>query len=305
MKCIKCNNELGANDKFCSICGTPVQKMNDEVENKNTYIYDRPREQQYGYERPVNKVGQQSINYGQAYTKRNNENSNIIKICVSIIVGLIAVAIIFIVGINIYQSTNKDENNGTNINQTSEQLTNNQGNNGTNTTTVSKTNSYKVNYKGFKLYIPDTLIYQMASDGIQIGDAQATWVADFGIQQQASFQRLKQYKNSLSSTLIQANPGISISDVKDETIGGVEYLLLECNDAGNNTIIGFAGLNSMNVAFFEIMNENNDFDKENIKNISTIISNAEYTGESTYIKSNENTKITGIDKAIEALAKDE
>ena len=44
MKCIKCNNELGANDKFCSVCGTPVQKMSNEVGNKNTYTYDRPSE---------------------------------------------------------------------------------------------------------------------------------------------------------------------------------------------------------------------------------------------------------------------
>ena len=300
MKCIKCNNELGANDKFCSVCGTPVQKMSNEVENKNTYTYDRTSEQQYNYERQFNNLGQQNNNYGQTYTTKNKQqknNNNITKICISIIVGLIAVAVILVIGVNTYKSTNKDKIVDT--------VKSNQGNSGTNTTTVSKTNSYKVNYKGFKLYIPDTLFYETNSDGLVIGDAESTWLANFGIQQQVSFQKLKQNKNSLSATLMQGNPGAVASSAKEETIGGVEYLLLEYSNDGMNEIIGFAGLNSMHVAFFEIMNENNDFDRENIKNLSTIISNAEYTGESTYMKSNENSKITGIDKAIEDLAKDE
>ena len=314
MKCIKCNNELGANDKFCSICGTPVQKINEGGENQNTYTYDRPSEQQYSYERQNNNLNQQNNSYGQAYERsttnniNNKKNNNTIKVCVIIIIVLLVLAFLSIIGIKVFKAAEKVINESINNNAptTSDSSNNGQGSNDTNVTPVSKTNSYKVTYNGFRLYIPDTLVYQMNNNNktLNIGDAKYTWIAGLEIDQ-LPFETLKQNKSTLRTSLMQANTNANISEAKLETIGGVEYILLEFNSAGEKEIIGIAELNSMNVAIFELRNENNDFDRENIKNLSSIISTAEYIGESSYIKSSDDLKIKGIDKALEAATKGE
>lgn len=288
MKCVKCGNELGENDKFCPICGTQAKKENEDVRNQNTYTYDRPVNQQ--------------VNYGQQYGKNKNTN-DVGKTCVIIIIVVIIFASLFVMGRAIMKAADKvinDEDSSNGYSNT----TSNTSTNGTVTSTssvsASKSNSYKVSYAGFKLYIPDTLIYEMdySDDVINIGDAESTWIAQFGIKK-GSFQKFKQNRNSLKSYLMQEFSGVTASNPTVETIDGVEYVLLECNISGTNMIIGYAELNSMYTALFEIMNENNDFDRSTIKNLSAIISNAEYAGDSTYMKTNEDIKITGIDKAFD------
>ena len=135
------------------------------------------------------------------------------------------------------------------------------------------------------------------NDAINIGDAESTWIIQLGIMK-SPFQQLKQNKSYLSTCLMQEFSGATVSNATVETIGGVEYVLLECNISGTNMIIEYAGLNSMYTAYFEIMNENNDFDRNTIKNLSSIISSAEYTGDSTYMKLNEQINMTGIYKAF-------
>lgn len=312
MKCVKCGNELGENDMFCPICGTPAKKVNGEVKNQNTYTYDRPVNQQVNYGGQSNNYGQAN-NYGQQYGKSKNTN-DIVKICVITIIVFIILASLFVIGRAIMKAADETISKG-NLSNDYSTTTPDTSTSGTGSVTstssvsTSKSNSYKVSYAGFKLYIPDTLIYEMdyINDAINIGDAESTWIAQLGIKQ-GSFQQLKQNKSYLSSYLMQEFSGATVSNATVETIGGVEYVLLECNISGTNMIIGYAGLNSMYSAFFEIMNENNDFDRNTIKNLSSIISNAEYTGDSTYMKSNENIKMTGIDKAfdkaLEATNKD-
>lgn len=309
MKCVKCGNELGENDMFCPICGTPAKKANGEVKNQNTYTYDRPVNQQVNYGGQPNNYGQnnnyeQLNNYGQPYGKSKNTN-DIVKICVITIIVFIILASLFIIGRAVMKSADETISKG-NLSNDHSTATSDISTSGAETVTStssvspSKSNSYKVSYAGFKLYIPDTLIYEMdyINDAINIGDAESTWVAQLGIKQ-GSFQELKQNKSYLSSYLMQEFSGATISNATLETIGEVEYVLLECNIAGTNMIIGYAGLNSMYSAFFEIMNENNDFDRSAIKNLSSIISSAEYTGDSTYMKSNEDIKMIGIDKAFD------
>ena len=313
MKCVKCNNELRENDKFCSICGTPVKRVNEEVVSQNTYTYERPIDQRINSEGQFNNPLQQNNNYGQTYdqvyTRNRNVNNinnanNTIKICVIIIIALIVFAFVVIFGAKVFKSAERvinEENNNTNSTNLSDSTTNGQGGN---ITSVSKAKSYKVTYNGFRLYIPDTLVYTMdySNKTINIGDTKSTWIANFEIDE-LPFQTLKQNKNILRTSLMQANTNANISEAKLETIGGVEYIVLECNLAGEKEVIGIAELNSMNVAIFELRNENNDFDRENIKNLSSIISTAEYIGESSYIKSSDDLKITGIDKALEAAKK--
>ena len=269
MKCVKCGNELGENDVFCSICGEPVRKMN-------------------GYDRPIN----QQVNYGQQYVKTKN-TSDVVKICIIIGVVVIILASIFIIGKNVMKDNNKT------INPTPEI----EDGTGTITPSPKTISNYKVVFKGFKLYIPDNLVYQMdySNDAIIIGDSDSTWITQFLIEE-IPFKKLKQNKSYLSSSMMQYIPGIVVSNTTVETIDGVEYILLNCSMSGSNAIVGLAEMNSMYSAIFVTINDNNNFDRNIIKNISTIISNAEYTGTSTYMKTNENIDIKNIYKAFDSAA---
>lgn len=305
MKCLKCGNELGANDMFCPVCGTPVQKSNEEVKSQNTY---RPVNQQANYGAQTNQqpnYGGQANQYGQQYGRSRN-TSDIIKICVTTILAIIILVCLFMIAKATLKGNNKDNINTSNDNSLTTSNTTN--GNGTlqqvSSVSTSKSNSYKVSYNGFKLYIPDKLTYEMdyLNDAINIGDTDSTWVAQLAIVE-GSYKEVKQKKNYISAMATQAYPGITVSNVTVEKIDGVEYILIECSMYGVNMLMGYAELNSMYTACFELVNENNDFDRSVLKNISPIISNAEYTGTSSYMKSNENIKLDGLKKAVEDVIK--
>ena len=299
MKCLKCGNELGANDMFCPACGTPAQKSNEEVKNQNTYNYDRPVNQQVNY-------GGQANQYGQQYGRSRN-TSDIIKICVTTILLIIILGCLFMIGKAIFKGNNKVNNTNTSNDSS---LTTSDVSSGSGTlqqvssVSTSKSNSYKVSFNGFKLYIPDKLTYEVdyINDAINIGDTDSTWVAQLGIGD-FSYKEMKQKRNYISTMVAQQYSGVTVSNVTVEKIDGVEYLLVEVNMYGINTLIGYAELNSMNTAVVAIVNENNDFDRSVLKNISPIISNAEYTGTSSYMKSNENIKLDVLKKAAEDVIK--
>ena len=329
MKCVKCGKDLGPNDVFCSVCGTKVQKINENsnqgIKNQNSYSYERPVNQQVNYNQQQNQQNYgQANNYGQPYKSKNaGDIAKIVVIALVAFILLLAMIfggylIISKVSKNIKQNQNNNVNNSVNNTVNDNQITNNTASNKTSTgsnngggtltpTTNKKTSSYKVSYAGFKLYIPDNLMYEMdyTNNAINIGDTESTWMAQLGIRQ-GSFQQLKQNKNALTTYLTTALAAYEakVSNAEIETIDGVEFILLECNLSGMNEIIGYTELNSMNTAYFEILNENNDFDRNVIKNLIPIISSAEYTGDSSYLKSNENVKMTDItnalDKALEA-----
>lgn len=318
MKCVKCGNELRENDMFCPECGTPVKKVNTEARNQNEYTYDRPVNQQINYGGQPNNYRQANYNpqgnYGQQYAPSKNTN-DIVKICVIAVIVFIILGSLLFIGRAVMKVADKTVNDGGITNDYTSDTNSNSTSSGlgtitsisSGTTSTQKSNTYKISYAGFKLYIPDNLVYEMdyINNAINIGDAESTWVAQLGIKQGA-FSQLKQNKSYLSSYLMQefAGAGATVSNATVETIGGVEYVLLECKMAGTNMIIGYAGLNSMYSAYFEIMNENNDFDRNPIKNLSTIISSAEYSGDSTYMKSNENINLEGVDKAFDKVLKE-
>jgi hypothetical protein len=145
--------------------------------------------------------------------------------------------------------------------------------------------SYKVNFENFEFYIPNNLEYEVdyINNVINIGDTENTWVAQLGIIQ-SSFQQLKQNKSQISSYAGQflGDDEAMISAATIEKISGVEYILLECNINGTNMLAGYAKLNSMYSLFFQLYSKSNDFARNSLKNMSNIIKNAEYIGDSLY-----------------------
>lgn len=312
MKCSNCGTELGENDVFCSKCGTTIEKKggnNMQNNDGEMYNYDRPVNQQ------INNNAQRpnTQNYGQQYGN-NSGNGSVVKTCIIIV---IIVAILAAVGFVVYsivsainKNSNKSEiaNNPTSITTPSTtQTTNNDYGTTTTSNTQRSSSTYKVNYGGFKLYIPDDLIYQMdaTNDAINIGDALSTWVAQMSIQQQP-FQQLKQNKSYLSSNLSEflSSYNATVSNATIENIDGIEFIIMELKVAGTNELMALAQLNSMYTACFEVANENNDFDRNVLKNLTSIIRTAEFSGDSKNLEVKGNIKTTDINKALTKAAEE-
>lgn len=315
MRCNNCGYELEENDMFCPKCGAQIQRNGgmDEIQ---------PREEMYNYDRQqVNSYidNNQNQNYGSRYEK---SSGNIIKTCVIII---IAVVILAAIGIGIYYivSSIKKSNNynvkdtsvsesNTMTSTTSETMTTSLNNNDTQTqvattSTTPNTSTYKVNLKGFKLYIPDDLIYKYdtTKGNIKIGDKIYTWLSTFDIFD-VPFQQMKINKSKLSASMTQSLASVNaiISEPTIENIDGVEFVIMEIKIGGTNEILAFAELNSMYSACIEIQTDNNDFDRTVLKNIIPIVKTAEYTGETKNLEMKENIKIEDITKALKKLAND-
>ena len=305
--CVKCGANLEEQDKFCPNCGTPVQRGNNNEGGMqtNTYHYERPTNQ------PKTNYGSQ--NHGQSY-QNTNQSGGIGKVVVII---LLIMAVIASIGFVIYAITSTSgKNNDSNMKEKSNNSSissSNSNNNGSSTSSTNsgnmtpvtnqQTSSYKVNYGGFKLYIPDDLIYEMdyTNKAINIGDASSTWVSQLAIQQ-VPFKNFKQNKSQIKAVLDELlNNEAKVSSATIETIEGVEFIIAEVNAGGMNVCIGLAELNSMYSACMVIMNEENDFNREYFKRYATIIRTAEYTGDSSYMNTNSKIKIEDIKNALQRV----
>ncbi len=326
MNCLKCGAKLEDNDMFCKNCGEPVTKQNNSGESM--YSYDRPASQQMNYNQQQmggQQYSQQMPNYGQAQKKSGNA-SDIVKI---VAVTAIVITIIIAIGLIVSSAISafgkkKDEGQGNNTQIENSIVSNEPGNdpqNGNNTqdgntigtegvTPVVNTggSTYKVNFEGFKLQIPDNLLYQVEAENkaILIQDENSTWLARLEIGN-VPYQQLRKNINAISSVLTQSlsSANVVVSPARAETIEGVEYILCDIEASGSKAVIGIASLNSMYSACIELYNVDNTCDTSALRNISSIISTAEYTGESDYLKVNEEIDFKDIGKTLEKVTQED
>ena len=323
MNCVKCGAQLGENDAFCPNCGTPVQKVggvnnidkgtsNNNINNGNmNYNYERPVNQQastQNYSQPINQqnyshqpVNQQTnpqnystSNINQQYGGNKKSGGSPIKTCIIIIIVVAILAAIGFVIYSIVSPSNKKEN-------TSTSLQNTLSSSNTNTSSVSQVSdsTYKVNYAGFKLYIPDNLVYEFdnINNAISIGDSSSTWVAQLYIQE-AQFQQVKQQKDNLKKSF-EDYCSAEVSNVTIETIDGIEFMIFEADMAGTHELVVFAKLNSMYITCIEIANENNDYDRDVLEELTPILKTAEYDGDSKSLETNDAIDANKISEAIQ------
>ncbi len=300
MKCVNCGAELESGDVFCKVCGSKVQ---ENTQNAEMHAYRDSNQN----ERP-NYSQNPRQNYG-----RNSGGADFIKIFALIALMVAVVLLIVLVVNNVLKKDDKEESGdviGTSANASVNQNTVAKGQSNTTLQTTntigggtsipsvptSSKATYTVYYNGVKFSIPDNLIYEKdyINDCVMITDEAASYLYCV-TPMEGSFAELKNNITSLSTLLTsQAEFTGTCSMANLETINGVECILLNVSIDGVNQIWGYARLNSMNMVYFLVQNEDNDFSRDYLDELMAIIDSAEYTGDSTYIKSEDGNNMAMI-----------
>ena len=269
--------------------------MNQQSRNQQYQQMNNQGNAQYT-NRPIQNPNMYNVQYTN--NTGNNSGNKVIRNCIIVVV---AVAVLVLAGFGVYfLITGNNRNNSNNGNANNNPGTQQEEN-------TPSSSSYVVEYGGFKFYIPDNLIYEIDNNNkaINVSDSDSTWMAQLTIGNNTQFQQLKKNTNSLRQRLLTSISKYSgtVSEAKIETIDGKEFILLEVSYGGRNAIAAFTELNSMTSLAIELVNEDNDYNKDILKNIVPIVKNAE--GKNTVkkiddkMKTNNNIDLESVFKVEE------
>lgn len=281
MNCKKCGFQLTENDQFCKNCGTPVDNMSVQNNNEglNSQGYSQSNMQQQSmsqqsmnnYSQPAIQQPSWTSGYNAQPIRQTPKNSN----AKFIIIGIIAA--IAIVGIIVAISAvggNKLNNSG-----------------GGSSVINNSNSSYTVKFNGFTFKIPTNLVYETQSDSIILGDEEGTWAASIEVVK-GSYSQMLSNKSQLQGTF--QSMGYTSSAAVEKTIGGMPFITIEISKSGTNALLGLAKANSMNLFGITAYNMNNEYDYTLLEKVSSILSTAEYNGETNNMSIFEKPDMSGI-----------
>ena len=218
----------------------------------------------------------QSLEQASSTNLNNNSNNNLVtsnqfpkknnRLLIIIIGGVVVIALV--IGIVLMLQNNES----------------NSSNNSSNEVVINKT-VYKTKIGNFTFEIPEDYMYQNINDGLYICDYQETW-ATFILPTQGSYEMLKANMNMIKETL--NNSGITASEPQVKTIGGIEFILLECSMEGENIVFAYTKANSSYVFGIEAYSIDNNFDYSGLENIIRVLQSAEYSTSKTNMKMDTN-----------------
>ncbi len=281
MNCKKCGFQLTENDQFCKNCGTPVDNMsvqnNNEGLNSQGYSQSNmqqqsmPQQSMNNYSQPAMQQPSWTSGYNAQPISQTPKNSN----AKFIIIGIIAA--IAIVGIIVAISAvggNKLNNSG-----------------GGSSVINNSNSSYTVKFNGFTFKIPTNLVYETQSDSIILGDEDGTWAACIEVCK-GYYSKVLSNKGELQGRY--QSIGYTSSAAVEKTIGGMSFITLELSKDGTNSLFGITKANSMNLFGVTAYNIDNEYDYTLLEKISSILSTAEYNGETNNMSIFEKPDMSGI-----------
>lgn len=314
MNCKKCGYPLSAEDQFCKNCGTAVnlqgginsnQGVNTQTQPIGQSINEIPVQNNITQSNPINmeqpvntQMNTQTQQMGQAYSNTqdniqqpiNNQQMNYSNTQSSwsnsynsvdynqqkpnnkkklIIIGAIVLVVVILVVVLILVFTNKDNDGGA----------------------IGNVSTYTVNYSDFELSIPDNLLFEYSDGSLLLADQEETWVARMDIIE-GTYSQLQSNVNRIQATLQQQ--GLNSTNIKEQNLGGVDYITMELSYQGQNEIAGFTSINSMYIAVIEAYSVDNDFNFDILEQIAPVISSAKYNAGTNNISINSTLDLDAI-----------
>lgn len=205
--------------------------------------------------------------------KSNNNNTKYIVLGVVVVVALFAV--IFVISM-VFGKDSGSSSLGAGSNPGITQTSN---------------STYKVNFKGFTLSIPDNLVYEEQDGTLMIGNEAGTWAAVLELEQ-GSFAQLKANKSQLQSLMQQS--GYTASIASEKTLKGVDFITLEISASGQKAIAALAKANSMYFFGVTAYNQNNEYDYSLLEKVAPILSSAQYNNSTNNIQASTKIDMNGI-----------
>lgn len=249
MNCKKCGFQLNERDQFCKNCGTPVD--NSSVQNNNEGLGDQTMQD---YSQPTIQQPNLTSGYNSQPTNQTSKNSNTKFIIIGIVVVALVVGVI--VAINLLNDNKSGSNNNSSV--------------------ANNNSSYTVKFNEFTFKIPTNLVYETQTNFISLGNEEGTWAAHIEVIE-GTYSKMLSNKNQLQS-LFQEK-GFTASAAEEKTIGRMPFITLELSKGGINALIGYAKATSTNLFGVTLYNMDNEYDYKTLKEVSNVLSSAEYTGE--------------------------
>lgn len=285
MNCKKCGSPLAENDQFCKNCGavvneTSVPNMNIAGNDVNytafTNHIDSQAEQTMNNSMNNQTAWANSYNSQPTYNQMPQKNNENIKF---IIIGIIIAVAVFagIIMIGMFSDDKETLNSGI-------------SSNGGNSSQVNNS-AYSVKFKGFTFKIPTNLVYETGTDSIVLSDEGGTWATYIEVVK-GSYSQMLANKNQLQG--VYQKMGYTSSAAVEKTIGGMPFITLEISMSGTNALLGLAKANSMNLFGITAYNLDNEYDYNLLETVSSILSSAEYTGETNNMSVFEKVDMSGL-----------
>ena len=295
MKCSKCGSEIAPGQSFCTICGTPVNQVKNEVRQE---VKKKVRNQNLG---------------GQGFPPppppRKKSGVPVWAFILTILlVIVIMVGIFFIINTlsdsddSSSTSSSRKKNDDNEENEDNNSKNNgfdNYTNNTTNNTVTPSGNgsgsTYKVPVDNFTVKVPDKYVYEVNSSTgtTSIGDESGTWIAHMAIKEKAYSTM-----DSKSFASFFTQKGYSVDKQEERTINGTQVYVLEVSStAGEKEIFAIVRINSMYTAAIEIVNK--DYTKLNYDALNIAVSIVQTAEKSSTTKNLETDNTFDLTKLVE------
>lgn len=285
MKCTKCGSELAPNQAFCSTCGTPVPKQQDNQVNGGAINQ--------------NLGGQQS--YTPPPRKKVGAAIWVILITILLIVAIVVGAVLIIKNVtdddssstsssrkknndddenNSSKNSSKNKNNNTNTNNSSSKNTvSNSLTNTTKTPTTSSKSTYNVVLGSYVVKVPSNYKYELQGNTIYMTNEADTLLINMEIEEYP-YSTVVAKKSEFTELMKQG--GATIVKEEEKTINGTRCIVYEATLSGENFIIALVDVGSKYTALVQVVKDDyKTYDYDGLEDAVSIAASVEKSTGST------------------------